>query len=203
MMIHFSPEELSERDNYKFMIGSIIPRPIALITSMSKEDVLNIAPFSYFNVVTSNPPIVSVAFQRKNGEKKDTARNIIENKEAVIHIVDTDIVDDANQTAANLLASESELTRTEFTLDSSEKVNIPSLKEAKVRFEVELFQHIEVEDEGIIGADLLLLKIKEYHIDEAIYEEGRIDPDGLAAVSRLAGHDYAEVGRRFTIKRPD
>ncbi len=202
-MIHFSPEELSERDNYKFMIGSIIPRPIALITSVSKEEVLNIAPFSYFNIVTSNPPIVSVAFQRKNGAQKDTARNILENKEAVIHIVDTGNVEDANQTAATLPANESELKRTMFTLDSSEKVAIPSLKEAKIRFEVELFQHIEVEDEGVIGADLILLKIKEYHIAEAIYDEGRIDPDALGAISRLAGHDYAEVGRRFTIKRPD
>lgn len=202
-MIHFSPEELSERDNYKFMIGSIIPRPIALITSVSKDEVLNIAPFSYFNIVTSNPPIVSVAFQRKNGAQKDTARNILENKEAVIHIVDTGNVEDANQTAATLPANESELERTTFTLDSSEKVAIPSLKEAKIRFEVELFQHVEVEDEGVVGADLILLKIKEYHIAEAIYDEGRIDPDALGAISRLAGHDYAEVGRRFTIKRPD
>lgn len=202
-MIHFSPEELSERDNYKFMIGSIIPRPIALITSVSKDEVLNIAPFSYFNIVTSNPPIVSVAFQRKDGAKKDTARNILENKEAVIHIVDTETVDDANQTAANLPATESELERTTFTVGTSEKVSIPSLNEAKIRFEVELFQHVEVEDAGVVGADLLLLKIKEYHIEEAIYEEGRIDPDGLGAISRLAGHDYAEVGPRFTIKRPD
>ncbi len=202
-MIHFSPEELSERDNYKFMIGSIIPRPIALITTVSKENVLNIAPFSYFNIVTSNPPIVSVAFQRKNGEFKDTARNIIDNKEAVIHIVDTENVDNTNETAASLLANESELDRTSFTLGTSEKVKIPSLNEAKIRFEVELFDHIKVEEDGVIGADLLLLKIKEYHIDQEIYQEGRIDPDGLNAVSRLAGHDYAEVGRRFTIRRPD
>lgn len=202
-MIHFSPEELSERDNYKFMIGSIIPRPIALITSMSKADVLNIAPFSYFNIVTSNPPIVSVAFQRKNGQKKDTAKNILDNKEAVIHVVDTENVEDANQTAATLPASESELGRTTFTLEQSDKINVPSLKEAKIRFEVELFEHVEVEEDGIVGADLLLLKIKEYHIKQEIYETGRINPDGLGAISRLAGHDYAEVGHRFTIKRPD
>lgn len=202
-MIHFSPKELSERDNYKFLIGSIIPRPIALITSVSDKEVLNIAPFSYFNIVTSNPPIVSIAFQRNKGKQKDTARNILENKEAVIHIVDTEIVEDANQSAASLPANESELKGTEFALTSSDKVDIPSLKEAKIRFEVELFQHIEVEDDGIVGADLLLLKIKEYHIAEKIYEEGRIDPEALGAVSRLAGHDYAEIGRRFTIERPE
>lgn len=202
-MIHFSPEKLSERDNYKFLIGSIIPRPIALMTSVSKEAVLNIAPFSYFNIVTSNPPIVSVAFQRKDGAYKDTARNILDTKEAVIHIVDLENVEDANQTAASLPFDKSELERTEFTLEESQKVDIPSLKEAKIRFEVELFEHIEVEDAGVVGADLLLLKIKEYHIDESIYEEGRIDPEGLGAISRLAGHDYAEIGHRFTIKRPE
>ena len=202
-MVHFSPEEISERDNYKFMIGSIIPRPIALITSVSDDEVLNIAPFSYFNIVTSNPPIVSVAFQRKNGDLKDTARNILAKKEAVIHVVDTNNVDNANETAANLAADESEFDRTNFTLIPSTTVDIPSLKETKIRFEVELHEHVALENDGVPSADLLLLKIKQYHIDDELYHEGRIDPVGLAAVSRLAGHDYAEIGRIFTIARPE
>ncbi len=202
-MVHFGPEKLSERDNYKFMIGSIIPRPIALITSVSEDEVLNVAPFSYFNIVTSNPPIVSVAFQRKNGEFKHTAKNILEKKEAVIHIVDVDNVDEANKTAANLPAEDSEFDATNFTRIPSKTVSIPSLKETKIRFEVELYEHVVVENEGKPSADLLLLKIKQYHIEDSLYEEGRIDPDGLAAVSRLAGHDYAEIGRMFTISRPE
>lgn len=202
-MVHFSPEDISERENYKFMIGSIIPRPIALITSVSADEVLNVAPFSYFNIVTSNPPIVSVALQRKNGELKDTARNILEKKEAVIHIVDVDNVDEANKTAANLPADESEFDHTNFTLIPSKTVDIPSLKETKIRFEVELYQHVPLENEGVPSTDLMLLKIKQYHIEDALYHEGRIDAEGLAAVSRLAGHDYAEVGRMFTIARPE
>lgn len=201
-MIHFSPEDLSERDNYKFLIGSIIPRPIALITSLSAAGIVNVAPFSYFNIVTSNPPILSVAFQRKNEQQKDTARNILASKEAVIHVVDSQNIKDANQTAASLMLDESELPLTSFTLESSKRVETPSLKEAKIRFEVELFQHIEVENQGAVSADLLLLKIREYHIEEAIYKDGRIDPEGLGAISRLAGDDYAEIGHRFTIKRP-
>lgn len=201
-MVHFSPEELSERDNYKFMIGSIIPRPIALITSVSADDVLNVAPFSYFNIVTSNPPIVSVSLQRKNGEMKDTARNILEKKEAVIHVVDTNNVKEANKTAANLPANESEFDQTNFTLIPSTTVDIPSLKETKIRFEVELYKHVLLENEGIPSVDLMLLKIKQYHIDDELYHEGRIDPVGLSAVSRLAGNDYADIGEIFTIKRP-
>ena len=202
-MIHFSPEEISERENYKFLIGAIVPRPIALITSLSKDEVLNVAPFSYFNIVTSNPPIVSVALQRKNGQLKDTARNILEKGEAVIHIVDTLNVDEANKTAANLGKDESEFEVTNFTQIPSKTVNIPSLKETKIRFEVELEQHVPLKNNGVPSVDLMLLKIKQYHIDDEIYHEGRIDPDGLGAVSRLAGHDYAEIGKIFTIKRPE
>lgn len=202
-LIHFSPEEISERENYKFLIGSIIPRPVALITSVSGDEVLNVAPFSYFNIVTSNPPIVSVALQRKDGKLKDTARNILEKKEAVIHIVDHLNVDEANKTAANLDEDESEFDLTNFTLLPSKTVDIPSLKEARLRFEVELEKHIPLENDGVPSVDLMLLKIKQYHIQEDIYHEGRIDPEGLGAISRLAGHDYAEIGKIFTIKRPD
>ena len=202
-MISLNPEELSEKENYKFLIGSIIPRPIALISSLSKDNIFNVAPFSYFNIVTSDPPIVAVACQRKEGQLKDTTRNILEKKEAVIHIVDDENVGEANKTAANLEADESEFGLTNFTRIDSDKVAVPALKESKIRFEVKLHQHVPVVDEGVEKADLLLLKIEQYHIADEIYSQGRIDPNGLAAVSRLAGHDYAEIGHQFTIARPD
>lgn len=202
-MISLNPEELSEKENYKFLIGSIIPRPIALISSLSKDNIFNVAPFSYFNIVTSDPPIVAVACQRKEGQLKDTTRNLLDQKEAVIHIVDAENVGEANKTAANLEADESELDLTNFTLIDSDKVAVPALKESKIRFEVKLHHHVPVVDEGVEKADLLLLKIEQYHIADEIYSQGRIDPNGLAAVSRLAGHDYAEIGRQFTIARPD
>lgn len=202
-MISLNPEELSEKENYKFLIGSIIPRPIALISSLSKDNIFNVAPFSYFNIVTSDPPIVAVACQRKEGQLKDTTRNLLEKKEAVIHIVDAENVGEANKTAANLEADESEFDLTNFTRIDSDKVAVPALKESKIRFEVKLHHHVPVVDEGVEKADLLLLKIEQYHIADEIYSQGRIDPNGLAAVSRLAGHDYAEIGRQFTMARPD
>ncbi|HLQ74268.1 MAG TPA: flavin reductase, partial [Bacillota bacterium] len=76
-MISIDPLNNSERDNYKLLIGSVIPRPIAFITSLSEDGILNGAPFSYFNVVSSNPPLISLSVQRKAGMMKDTARNII------------------------------------------------------------------------------------------------------------------------------
>ncbi|WP_323703185.1 flavin reductase family protein [Mammaliicoccus sp. Dog046] len=196
------PDALTQKENYKLLIGSIIPRPIALVTSQSDSGLLNIAPFSFFNIVSSEPPILSIAVQRVEGEMKDTARNILQNKEAVVHIVDTDNVADANQTAARLGPDESEIDRTEFDLVGSVEVAVPGLKQSKVRFETQLYDHIVIGKEEEPISDLILLEVKYYHFDEAIYENGYINKDELGAVSRLAGNDYAEIGQTFTIKRP-
>ncbi|CAM5210594.1 Flavin reductase (DIM6/NTAB) family NADH-FMN oxidoreductase RutF OS=Ureibacillus acetophenoni OX=614649 GN=SAMN05877842_11242 PE=3 SV=1 [Ureibacillus acetophenoni] len=80
-MITINPKDNGERDNYKLLIGTIIPRPIAFVTTKSDEGVINGAPFSYFNIVSSNPPMISVSISRKNGQLKDTARNIYQSGE--------------------------------------------------------------------------------------------------------------------------
>ncbi len=201
-MKEIRPEVLSQKENYKLLIGSIIPRPIALVTTESDDNVLNIAPFSFFNVVSSDPPILSIAVQRVNGEMKDTARNIIQNKEAVVHIVVTDNVRDANQTAALLSHEESELERTNFETVDSVEVSVKGLKQSKVRFEAVLYDDIVIEKDGQPISDLLLLEVKYYHFDEGIYDDGYINKEKLKAVSRLAGNDYAEIGHTFTIERP-
>lgn len=194
---------MSERDNYKFLIGSIIPRPIAVVSSLSKEGVVNIAPFSYFNIVTANPPIISLSIQRKSGEMKDTTKNILGNKQAVIHIADEENIESTNQTAANLKSSESELFRTDFTLGSSVLVSVPLINELKIKMEVGLYQHVPIMDQEQVTADLLLLKVENYHIQEGLYKKGRIDADLLKPMSRLAGNDYAALGKKMSIKRPD
>ena len=202
-MLSIKPEELTERDNYKLLIGSIIPRPVAVVTSLSEEGVLNIAPFSYFNIVTSNPPIVSLAIQRKSGVMKDTARNILANKEAVIHIADEENIQNINETAANLEPTESELSRTTFTMTQGAVVSVPLINELSIKMEVSLYEHVPIKTENIVTADLLLLKVETYHVKEELYHQGRIDPDKLNPMSRLAGNDYAALGKRVTLKRPD
>ena len=108
-MLSFDPKENTERENYKLLIGSIVPRPIAFVTSLAKDGTVNAAPFSYFNIVSSNPPMISISTQRKDGRRKDTAQNIIDNEAFVVHIVDEDNVVEINKTAASLPPNESEL----------------------------------------------------------------------------------------------
>lgn len=200
-MISIDPKQNSERDNYKLLTGTIIPRPIAFVITESEDGIVNGAPFSYFNIVSSNPPMVSLAIQRPNGHLKDTARNIYNNRQFVVHIVDMENVGKVNETAASLPATESEIELANLTLIQSENVSVPGVKEAKVRMECSLVQAIPLGGENP-GSDLFIGEVVRFHVDEAIYKDGRIDPRGLNAVCRLAGSNYAEIGNIFSIERP-
>ncbi|WP_078548832.1 flavin reductase family protein [Litchfieldia alkalitelluris] len=203
-MVSINSEDISERDSYKLMIGSIIPRPIAFVTTLSESNTLNGAPFSYFNIVSSNPPMISLSIQRSgDGKQKDTARNILNKKEFVVHIVDEDNVDQINITAASLPPEQSEVTLAKLTPIPSTKIEIPGVVEAKVRLECILDQAIELGGrEQKPGCDFVIGRVVQFHIDDTVYENGRVNQARLGAVSRLAGNDYAKIGEVFTIERP-
>jgi len=195
-MISIDPTTLSAKENYKFLIGSIIPRPIAFVTTQAEDGTVNGAPFSFFSVVSSNPPMISIAIQR-SGEKKDTARNILSEKSFVVHIVDETNVEQVNKTAATLPRDQSEIDYTNMTLISSDKIAVPGVNEAKIRMECKLAQALDLPN-----TDFIIGEVVQFHIDEDLYQDGRIDENGLAAVSRLAGNNYAKIGEIFTIERP-
>lgn len=202
-LLSIDPVNNTERENYKFLIGSIIPRPIAFVTTQSKDGILNGAPFSYFNIVSSNPPMISLSIQRTSGRRKDTARNIIETKEFVVHIVDEQNVEKVNMTAASLLPDQSEIELAKLTPVDSVKISVPGVKEAKIRMECSLEHSIELGGMDSPGCDFIIGKVVQFHIESDIYENGRIDPRGLSAVSRLAGTNYAKIGEIFSIERPN
>ena len=202
-MKRLNPSELSDIQNYKLLSGAVIPRPIAFVTTKDNDGCLNAAPFSFFNVVNNTPPMIAIAAQRANGKRKDTAVNVEQMKEFVVHITDEDNVAEINKTAAPLNANENELERTSLTLIDSEAVNIPAIKEAKIRFECKLDQIVKLGNDAD-GADLIIGEVVMYHIEEDTYfEDSKINPDALKAVARLAGNDYAKLGERFIIQRPE
>lgn len=202
-MHRFEPNKCTERENYKLLTSSIIPRPIAFVTSQSEAGLLNAAPFSYFNMVTADPPMVSIAIQRQNGQSKDTTHNILTKKEFVVHIVDESIVQEVNQTSATLHHGDNELQRTNLTTTESQHIQVPGVKEAKVRFECRLEKHVPLGgEEDTASTDLIIGKIVCYHIADDVYKEGKINSDALQAVSRLAGANYTTLGDHFSIERP-
>lgn len=204
-MIAIDPTAITERDNYKLLIGSIIPRPIAFVTTLSEDGVLNAAPFSYFTILTANPPMIAVSVQRKAGERKDTSRNAIAKGEMVVHITDGSYLEQVNRTAANLPPEESEVTLTGLTPVASDRIAVPGIAEAHIRMECVLEQAIPVGgSEGAPAADLLIGRIVQYHVSESVYDgKGHIDPVALQPISRLAGDFYAKLGDVFVIERPN
>lgn len=204
-MYNFKASDLSIKEQNKILIGAIGPRPIALVVSQSADEIINLAPFSYFNIVSYKPAILSVSVQRVNGEMKDTARNILNNGEAVVHIVDEDNVEQVNLTAGSYAPDDSELNYADFTTEDSQTINVPGIKEAKVKFETKLYNHTVIFDGDVPTADLLLLSVQHYTLSEQIYDRttGYIDSSVLRAVGRLAGSDYAKIGEFFSIKRPE
>lgn len=161
-MIFYSAKELTTKQNYKFLTGSIIPRPIAWITTMNQEtDVINAAPFSYFNIVAKDLPLVSLSINRKNKQMKDTAYNLLNQHEGVIHIVNDTILTEMNQSAASLASEESELSHNNLTLLTSKEVTVPAISEAPIRFEVRLHQYLPIKNNnGDIVSDLYFRSLK-------------------------------------------
>ncbi|WP_332632774.1 flavin reductase family protein [Halalkalibacter flavus] len=202
-MKSIDPNQLAERENYKFLTGSIIPRPVAFVTTLSKEGVLNAAPFSYFNVVSSNPPLISVSVGRKDGKMKDTSRNAIERNEFVVHISDESYIEKINMTAKSLPSDKSEVADSGLTPVDSLKIGVPGIKEARIRMECVLEKAISLG--GTVespSCELLIGRVVLYHIREDLYANGRIDTSKLQPVSRLAGNAYSKLGETFELERP-
>lgn len=204
-MITIDPSRLSTHDNYKLLIGSIAPRPIAFVTTLTSEGVLNAAPFSFFNIVTANPPLVSISVQRKpDGARKDTAANALAGGEFVVHVADEGYVEQMNRTAAIVPPEVSEVELAGLTPTASSKVKVPGVAEAKIRMECVLERAVELGGNGADSpaCDLLIGRVVCFHIDDTVYEAGRIDAAVLRPLSRLAGNDYARLGERFFMERP-
>ena len=187
--------------NYKLLSGSIIPRPIAFVTTQNLKG-MSTQPLLVFNVVNHTPPMIAIAVQRTNGNRKDTSINIEQSGEFAVHITDEAIVNDVNETAAPLEYGVNELKRTSLSMIDSDLINVPAIKEAKVRFECKLHQIVQLGNKDN-GSDLIIGEIVMYHIDEEVYfEDSKIDANQLNPVARLAGNDYSLLGQTFTVNRP-
>ncbi|MCR6109869.1 flavin reductase family protein [Bacillus sp. A301a_S52] len=202
-MAYIDPAEWSKKANYQFLTSAVTPRPIAWITSQSSQRVLNAAPFSYFNMISADPPLLSVSIGRREGELKDTARNIIETGEFVVHVIDEDNVRVANETAANLPANESEVLKAGLTEINSHSVTVPSLKESRIRLECRLEKHLTFEGKEAM-TDVIIGEVVAYDVDDEILTpDNTVDTAKLKPVSRLGGKKYASLGAVFEIDRPN
>ncbi|MBA4534227.1 flavin reductase [Brevibacillus halotolerans] len=193
--------ELERQEKYKLLIGGIIPRPIAWVTSHNPAGVVNAAPFSYFNVACIDPMMISIAVSRKPRQvMKDTARNISETKEFVVNTVDVHNVALVNETSADFPADQSEVEALGLDLTPSQAIKVPRLALSRIHFECKLHQIVTLGEPA--ASDLIIGEVVHVHIDDSMYFNGKIDAEKFAPVSRLAGHTYATLGELFDHPRP-
>lgn len=201
-MIAIDPRSQSYRDNYKLMIGSILPRPIAFVSTISADGIANLAPFSFFTGITSQPPTVCFASTRRgsSGDKKDTLVNIEATGEFVINFVNEEIAEAMNETAAEFPPEVDEFAMTGLTQVSSERVRPPRVQESPIHMECKLYQVINIGPEAPGGGSLVIGEIVLFHVRDELYENGRIDTGLLRPIGRLAGEEYTKLGERFTMQ---
>lgn len=203
-MMEWHVSDLPEKQIYKYLSGTIVPRPIAWVSTRNEGGHVNLAPFSYFNLVSHKPPRLSLSILRHQGEAKDTARNILREGTAIIHLVDEDNVDLANQTALNLDPEESEADYFRIELEQAKTLEgLYRVKSAKVVFETRLVHHVPLQDaQGQTGTDFFILEVEHMSLDASIMDQTYIDYHALAPVARLAGQSYTKLGKIFELERP-
>jgi flavin reductase (DIM6/NTAB) family NADH-FMN oxidoreductase RutF len=197
MMI--DPSALSSKEVYQLVISCVVPRPIALVTSVSERGIVNAAPFSFFNAVSAEPPILMIAVDKRHGERKDTAANILRSKEFVVHIVDETIAEPMNVSSASFPPDHSEVEAAGFTLVAGEKVNVPRIVESGIQMECRCVQHLEL---GKHPSDIFFGEVVAFHIREDLLHEGKVDPHALRVIGRLGGNFYCRTRDLFEMVRP-
>jgi len=202
-MIHFDPSTESPENLYKLMVGIIVPRPIAFVSSLDENGVRNLAPFSYFTGCSTNPPVVCFTAAVRSGPlpSKDTLRNVLATKEFVVNIVSESFAGKMNATSAEVPPDVDEFALSGLTPLPSELVRPPRVAESHVHMECRLRQVLHISDRPG-GGSLVLGDVVRFHIDPAIVNNFKVDPDKLNAIGRMGGPTYVRTHDRFDMARP-
>ena len=202
--MHLDFATLKRPEAYAWMTTTILPRPIAWVATLSTDGKTNLAPFSFFQAITANPPtLMFVPVNQRDGSPKDTLRNLEATREFVVNVVPYALAESMNACAALLPHGESEFEAFGIAAAPSTHVRPPRVAASPVAFECALHSVVHI-GEGAGAANVVFGRILGMHVDDAV-----LGADGLPAaakldlVGRLGREDYARTTERFTIKRPD
>lgn len=202
----FSPEDLTPQEMHKYLLTAVAPRPIAFASTVDNTGNVNLSPFSFFNVFSSNPPIMIFSPSRRGRDNttKHTYDNIKEIPEAVISIVNYQMVEQMSLTSTEYAKGVNEFEKAGFTQRDSEVVTPPGVEEAPVSFECTIDQVIELGDQGGAG-NLVIARVLKMHVrEEYLKADGKLDPLKLDLVGRMGESWYCHAGNEslFEIPKP-
>jgi len=200
--MQYNTKETDPSALYKLLTGTIIPRPIGWISTVDNQGNNNLAPFSYFNMVSSDPPCVMFSTRRDNNTNKDTLNNVLQNGEFVVNLVTQNVVEQMNTTSQSVAPTVDEFELAGVTPIDSVSIQPKRVKESLVNFECEMIHHYFIYNDSNGGACVVIGKIKTMHIDDSILlENNKINLETYKPVARLAGSNYGMLGEIFSIKR--
>lgn len=198
--INFS--DLTQPEKYHVLISTVVPRPIAWVSTISEKGVGNLAPYSFFNAVSSNPPCVMFSVANSRAGKKHTLKNIEQTKEFVINLAPTYLIGPMSCTASMYPEGVDELKEIGLTSIPSTMISPVRVKESPVNLECKLFDIKNIGGDGAGGANIIFGEVLVAHIwDEAI-QNGKIIFEKLSPLGRLGGADYIEPGNKITYVIP-
>lgn len=188
---------LSDDASYKLLTGCVTPRPIAWVSTGAAPGKINLAPFSTFTFVSSQPPMLGFNCGRRSGEQKDTSRNINALKEYVVNIADELLLEELHSTSENFSSDISEIDVAGLTTAPSTKIATPRLKEAPISMECVLRHVLNF---GTSGSEFFVGEVVAFHIRDDLYRDGKIDTRLLRPICRLGGPNYATLGDIVTLR---
>jgi flavin reductase (DIM6/NTAB) family NADH-FMN oxidoreductase RutF len=195
--MRIDPAELGAERIYRLMTGIVVPRPIAWVTSLSAKGVLNLAPFSAFTFVSQKPPMLAISVGRKAGLWKDTAHNILDTKEYVIHIADTPLMHALHESSVEHPSDVSEVEHLELETVPSELIKVPRLVAPPVAMECRFRQCLEF---GEVKSRLIVGEVVMFHLRDGLMHNGKVETEGLDPIARIGGPRYARLGEIVTMR---
>ena len=195
--MRIDPAYLDPETAYRLITGIVVPRPIAWVTSLSGSGVLNLAPFSAFTFVSPKPPMLAISVGRKGGIYKDTAQNILNNEEYVVHIADSSLMSAVHESSAEHPPDVSEVEELRLSTLPGERIRVPRLKAAPIAMECRFRQCLEF---GETRSRLIVGEVLVFHIREGLLNNGKIETETLDPIARIAGPRYAKLGEIVTLK---
>ncbi len=203
-MLYFEPGKDAPADLYKLMIGMVVPRPIAFVSSLDARGIRNLAPFSYFMACSADPPVICFVSAHRSGPSpaKDTLTNILATKEFVVNIISEEFVEKMNLTAAEVPPEVDEFMLSGLTPMASDLVQPPRVAESHVHMECRLRQTLPISNAAGAANTIIFGDVLCFHVDEAVVDGYKINPDKLKAVGRMGGPTYTRTRDLFDLVRP-
>ena len=197
------PANLNKKDSHELLMSAILPRPIAFVSTLGEDGVFNVAPFSCFAPIGMKPALVCLQISwKRNGQKKDTLRNIEFTKDFVVNVVDESMAEAMNQASADYPSDVNEFKEVGLTAVKSDLVKAPRVAESPINMECKFVRILEF-GEVPTGSHIVIGEVVLVHLKDELWADDQIDISKWKPIGRLGGQLYCRMTDRFEMKRPD